>query len=254
MADYPLPVVTTDHIEPAPRRVRAYLGDALVFDTTKALYVWEWPHYPQYYIPVGDINVNLLVDEDHPQRLKRGTARRHGLRVGELHRPSSASVYGDDALPGLAGMVRFDWAALDVWFEEDEEVFVHPRNPYTRVDALRSTRRVRVELDGVVLADSSSPVLVFETGLPTRYYLNRTEVDFTHLVPTATETACPYKGRTSGYWSVRIGDDVHADLAWSYAFPTRDLLPITGLIAFYNEKVDTFVDDEPMPRPVTHFS
>jgi uncharacterized protein (DUF427 family) len=254
VADYPLPVVTTDHIEPAPRRVRAYLGDALVFDTTKALYVWEWPNYPQYYIPLRDINTDVLVDEDHPQRLKRGTARRHGLRVGELSRPSSASVYGDDAMPGLAGMVRFDWAALDAWFEEDEEVFVHPRDPYTRVDALRSTRRVRVELNGVVLADSSSPVLVFETGLPTRYYLNRTEVDFTHLVPTGTETACPYKGRTSGYWSVRIGDDVHQDLAWSYAFPTRDLLPITGLIAFYNEKVDTFVDDEPIPRPVTHFS
>jgi len=254
VADYPLPVVTTDHVEPAPRRVRGYLGDALVFDTTKALYVWEWPHYPQYYIPLGDINTDLLVDEDHPQRLKRGTTRRHGLRVGEISRPSSASVYGDDAMPGLAGMVRFDWAALDAWFEEDEEVFVHPRNPYTRVDALRSTRRVRVELDGVMLADSSSPVLVFETGLPTRYYLNRTEVNFTHLVSTDTETACPYKGRTSGYWSVRIGDDVHQDLAWSYAFPTRDLLPITGLIAFYNEKVDTFVDDEPIPRPVTHFS
>jgi uncharacterized protein (DUF427 family) len=254
VADYPLPVVTTDHIEPVPRRVRAYLGDALVFDTTKALYVWEWPNYPQYYIPLGDINTDLLVDEDHPQRLKRGTARRHGLQVGEISRPSSASVYGEDAMPGLAGMVRFDWAALDAWFEEDEEVFVHPRNPYTRVDALRSTRRVRVELDGVVLADSSSPVMVFETGLPTRYYLNRTEVNFTHLVPTETETACPYKGRTSGYWSVRIGDDVHQDLAWSYVFPTRDLLPITGLIAFYNEKVDTFVDDEPIPRPVTHFS
>jgi len=196
----------------------------------------------------------VLVDEDNPQRLKRGTARRHGLRVGEISRPSSVSVYTDDAMAGLAGMVRFDWAALDAWFEEDEEVFVHPRDPYTRVDALRSTRHVRVELDGVVLADSSSPVLVFETGLPTRYYLNHTEVNFAHLVPTDTETACPYKGRTSGYWSVRIGDDVHTDLAWSYAFPTRDLLPITGLIAFYNEKVDTFIDDELIPRPVTHFS
>ena len=97
-------------------------------------------------------------------------------------------------IDGLSGTVRFEWAALDAWFEEDEQVFVHPRNPYVRVDALRSTRSVRVELDGVVLAESSSPVMVFETGLPTRYYLNRTEVDFAHLIPTDTVTACPYKG------------------------------------------------------------
>jgi uncharacterized protein (DUF427 family) len=150
--------------------------------------------------------------------------------------------------------MRFEWDALDHWFEEDEEVFVHPRSPYTRVDALRSTRRVRVELDGVLLAESSSPVMVFETGLPTRYYLNRTEIDFEHLEVSDTITACPYKGRTTGYWSVRIGDSVHADLAWSYDFPTRQLLPIAGLIAFYNEKVDTFLDGAALERPSTHFS
>jgi uncharacterized protein (DUF427 family) len=131
---------------------------------------------------------------------------------------------------------------------------VHPRNPYSRVDALRSTRRVRVELEGVVLAESSSPVMVFETGLPTRYYLNRTEVDFTHLTKSDTVTACPYKGKTTGYWSVRLDDAVHADLAWSYDFPTRQLLPIAGLIAFYNEKVDIVLDGKPLDRPVTHFS
>ena len=131
---------------------------------------------------------------------------------------------------------------------------MHPRNPYARVDALRSTRSVRVELDGVVLAESSSPVLVFETGLPTRYYLNRTEVDFSHLVPSDTVTSCPYKGTTTGYWSFRLGDTELADMAWSYDFPTRQLLPIAGLVAFYNEKVDTFVDGELLPRPATHFS
>jgi uncharacterized protein (DUF427 family) len=163
-------------------------------------------------------------------------------------------VYTDSAVAGLAGTVRFDWDAVDAWFEEDEEVFVHPRSPYTRVDALRSTRQVRVELDGVVLASSPSPVMVFETGLPTRYYLNRTEVNAEHLVPTGTVTACPYKGKTSGYWSVRVGETVHVDLAWAYDFPTRQLLPIAGLIAFYNEKVDIFVDGERLGRPVTHFS
>jgi uncharacterized protein (DUF427 family) len=122
------------------------------------------------------------------------------------------------------------------------------------VDALRSTRTVRVELDGVVLAESSSPVMVFETGLPTRYYLNQTDVDFTHLVPSDTVTACPYKGTTSGYWSVRIGDTEHPDLAWCYDFPTRQLLPISGLIAFYNEKADIFLDGRRLDRPQTHFS
>jgi len=105
-----------------------------------------------------------------------------------------------------------------------------------------------------VLADSRSPVMVFETGLPTRYYVNRTDVRFEHLIPSGTVTACPYKGTTSAYWSVQAGDTVHKDLAWAYDFPTRQLLPIAGLVAFYNEKVDTFLDGELLDRPRTHFS
>jgi uncharacterized protein (DUF427 family) len=254
VTDYPKMITPADHVEPVPRRIRAMLGGEVVLDTTGALYVWEWPNYPQYYIPVADVKSAVLVDEQHPQKLRRGTARRHGLLAGGISRPGSARVYGDDALDGLAGTVRFDWGALDAWFEEDEEVFVHPRSPYTRVDALRSTRPVRIKLDGVVLAESASPVMVFETGLPTRYYLNRTEVNFDHLLPTDTVTSCPYKGKTSDYWSVRIGETVHPDLAWSYDFPTRQLLPIAGLIAFYNEKVDVTVDGHHLDRPVTHFS
>jgi uncharacterized protein (DUF427 family) len=150
-------------------------------------------------------------------------------------------------------MARFEWDALDAWYEEDEQVFVHPRNPYTRVDAVRSSRRVRIELNGVVLAESASPVMVFETGLPTRYYLNRTELNLAHLVPSDTTTACPYKGTTSGYWSVQIADAAYPDLAWSYDFPTRQLLPIAGLVAFYNEKVDTYLDGTLLDRPITHF-
>jgi uncharacterized protein (DUF427 family) len=111
-----------------------------------------------------------------------------------------------------------------------------------------------VELDGVVLAESSAPVMVFETGLPTRYYLERTEVNFEHMEPTDTVSECPYKGTTSGYWSVRVGDELHRDLAWTYDFPTRQLLPVAGLIAFYNEKVDVFVDGQALERPKTHFS
>ncbi|SCG72818.1 Uncharacterized conserved protein, DUF427 family [Micromonospora echinaurantiaca] len=254
MPGYPKANVPVDHVEPVPRRIRAFLAGQQMLDTTQARYVWEWPFYPQYYLPAADVNRSLLVDEQRTDESRRGTARLHGLRVGETIRHSCARWYGDDAPPALVDTIRFDWAAMDSWFEEDEEVFVHPRNPYARVDALRSSRSLRVELDGVVLAESTSPVLVFETSLPTRYYLNRTDVDFSHLVPSQTRTACPYKGRTSDYWSVRVGGTVHPDLAWSYTFPTGALLPIAGLIAFYNEKVDLIVDGERLSRPKTHFS
>ena len=254
MADYPQMIVPVDHVEPVPRRVRATLAGRVVLDTTNALYVWEWPNYPQYYVPMADVDASLLVDEDHAQHLHRGHTQLYSLAVGDIVRPSAVRVYVDAVVEGLGGTARFEWDALDSWFEEDEEVFVHPRNPYSRVDALRSTRHVRVELEGVVLAESSSPVMVFETGLPTRYYLNRTEVDFTHLTKSDTVTACPYKGKTTGYWSVQLDDAVHADLAWSYNFPTRQLLPIAGLIAFYNEKLDIVLDGERLDRPVTHFS
>jgi uncharacterized protein (DUF427 family) len=254
VSDHPRPAAEVGRIEPAPRRIRAFLAGETVLDTGRARYVWEWPAYPQYYVPAADVRQELLVDEGRAEETALGVARLHGLRVGEFARAACARWYGADAPPGLADTIRFDWAALDAWFEEDEEVFVHPRNPYARVDALRSTRHVRVELDGTVLAESTSPVLVFETGLPTRYYLSRTDVRFRHLVPSRTRTACPYKGRTSGYWSVRAGDRLHPDLAWSYDFPTAALLPIAGLVAFYNEKVDLVVDSERVPRPRTHFS
>ena len=251
MRDYPESITPADHIEPAPRRVRAVLNGTVVFDTTAALYVWEWPKYPQYYIPVDDVNRDLLVDEDKPERLHRGSAKRYGLRVGDVERKGVAHLYAGDRVPELANMVRFDWAALDAWFEEDERVFVHPRDPYTRVDAIRSTRSVRVESDGVVLAESASPVMVFETGLPTRYYLDRTDVHFEHLEASDTVSSCPYKGQTTGYWSLAGGE---RDIAWSYDFPTGQLQPIAGLIAFYNEKVDTFRDGQLLERPHTHFS
>jgi len=252
--DYPAMITQVNHVEPVPRRVRAVLAGETVLDTTRALYVWEWVHYPQYYIPAADVRSELLVPEGQTRQSRRGTADLHGLQVGDTHRAHAARVLSQSPVDGLTGTIRFEWGALDAWFEEDEQVFVHPRSPYTRVDALRSTRTVRIELAGTVLAESSSPVMVFETGLPTRYYLNRTDVDFTRLVPSGTVTSCPYKGMTSGYWSVRVAGAVHEDLAWAYDFPTRQLLPIAGLVAFYNEKVDTFLDGQQLDRPVTHFS
>ena len=147
MNDYPAMITTVNHVEPVPRRIRAYLAGKKVLDTTRALYVWEWPNYPQYYVPLADICQDLLVAEDHTQRTGRGVAELHGLRVGEVQRPRSARLMTEPRWPGRRP-VRFEWNALDAWFEEDEQVFVHPRSPYTRVDALRSNRTVRVELDG----------------------------------------------------------------------------------------------------------
>lgn len=198
MNDYPSMIAAVNHVEPVPRRVRAYLGQQPILDTIQALYVWEWPNYPQYYIPQADVHREYLVDQMTTQQTRRGKARVFGLSAGQEQRHDAARLLDESPVDGLVGKLRFEWAALDAWFEEDEQVFVHPRNPYVRVDALRSTRSVRVELDGVLLAESRSPVLVFETGLPTRYYLNRTEVRFENLTASDTVTQCPYKGTTTG--------------------------------------------------------
>jgi uncharacterized protein (DUF427 family) len=237
-----------------PRRIRATVGPHTVLDTIRALYLWEWPFYPQYYIPAGDIDAALIVEEDGTHRLRRGTVTRLGISAGDVRRDRVAHRYLESTVAEIAGTVRFDWDALDAWYEEDEQVFVHPRNPYVRVDALRSTRHVRVELDGAVLAESRAPVLVFETGLPTRWYFDRSAVDFSRLEPSDLRTPCPYKGVTSAYWSVRTDAQLHRDLAWSYDFPTRALAPIAGLVAFYDEQVDVIVDGVRQDRPRTHFS
>ena len=253
MNDYPAMIAHLNQIEPVPRRIRGVLGGETVIDTVRALYVWEWRNYPQYYVPLEDVRSDVLVDEHRTQQTRRGLVQLHGLQVAGIRRDGVARLLTDSPIERLKGTVRFDWAGLDSWFEEDEQVFVHPRNPYVRVDALRSTRPVRVELDGVVLAESAAPVMVFETGLPTRYYVARTEVNFEYLRRTPTVTECPYKGTTSGYWSIRIGESVHADLVWSYDFPTRQLSPIAGMLAFYNEKVDIVLDGIRLDRPKTHF-
>ena len=253
MRDYPQMAAMPNRIEPVPRRVRGFLNDHQVFDTTAAKYCWEVPYYPQYYIPLDDIDDTLLVDEGRREKRPQGLAHRFGLRSGEETRHGAVRVYHDDALRGLEGTARFAWPALDAWYEEDEQVFVHPRSPYVRVDALRSSRSVRVELDGVVLGEARTTVMVFETGLPTRHYLDRPSLKNEVLERSDTETACPYKGTTSGYWSAVTPRGVTKDVAWAYDFPTRQLLPIAGLVAFYNEKVDIILDGIRLERPKTHF-
>ena len=229
---YPPPITPENHVAPAPRRVRGFASGRSVFDTTAALYVWEWPPYPQYYVARQDVDMSVLSARGEHHRTSQGTVQEYDLHVdGRLHE-RAARLFLDSPLEGIAGRLRFEWASLDRWFEEDEEVFVHPRSPYVRVDALRSRRRVRVELDGAVLAESPASVLVFETGLPTRYYVDYGDVDVDRLVASETRTACPYKGRTTDYWSVTVDGKTYADVAWSYTFPTRQVLPIAGLVAF----------------------
>ncbi len=224
---YPPHLSEAGFVQPCPRRIRARRGGAIVLDTVRASYVWEVPYYPAYYVPVDDVDDAVLA-----------------LPTTETFESGP-----------FAGLAHLEWSSVDAWFEEDEEVFGgHPRSPYTRVDAIRSSRHIRIEIDGVVLAESTAPVLLFETGLPTRHYIQRTDVDFSALERTETTTYCPYKGTTSDYWSARIGDALHQDIAWSYAYPSSQVLQIAGLVAFYDERVDAFLDGAPMGRPRTKFS
>lgn len=250
---HPSLIVPVGHVEPVPRRVRGLIGGSVVFDSRRALYVWEWRAYPQFSIPVEDMVEAMLVDDHHTEHRGAGPARRHTLRVGSEVREGAAWVWDRDAPDALQGTVRFEWNALDSWFEEDEPVFVHPRSPYSRVDALRSSSSVRVVVDGVVLADAPNCVKLFETGLPTRYYVERMYVDWTKLRHSAVVTRCPYKGTTSAYWSFDGASGAHEAIAWAYDFPTIHANRVAGLVAFYNEHVDLYVDGVLLPRPADPF-
>jgi len=241
-------------IEPGAKRIRAYLGGEVVVDTTRPMLVWEVPYHPAYYFPVADVRTDLLeADGGVAHSPSRGDGRSFTVRAGSKEALGAALRYEDSPIEELRDLIRLEWDAMDAWFEEDEEVFTHPRDPYTRVDILPSSRHVRVEVDGATIAESASPRLLFETGLPPRYYLPKTHVRLDLLTPTGTVTHCPYKGQAR-YWSVRVGDSVHEDLAWSYPTPLPESQRIAGLIAFYNEKVDLYVDGVQQERPSTKFS
>jgi uncharacterized protein (DUF427 family) len=241
-------------IETGAKRVRAYLGGEVVADTTRPVLVWEVPYYPTYYFPLANVRADVLVaDGGVAHSPSRGDGRTLTVSAGSKIAQAAALRYQDSPIEELRDLIRLDWDSMDAWFEEDEQVFTHPRDPYTRVDILPSSRRVRVEVDGVAVAESTSPRLLFETGLPVRYYLPKTHVRLDLLIPTDTVTHCPYKGQAE-WWSVRVGEDVHDDLAWSYSTPLPESQKIAGLIAFYNEKVDIYLDGGLQERPATKFS
>jgi uncharacterized protein (DUF427 family) len=242
-------------VERAAKWVRAYLGGVSVADTTRPLLVWEKPYYPTYYFPLDDVRSELLEPDGGPgvHSPSRGQGRTFTIRAGGREAVGAALRYDESPLEELRDAIRLDWDAMDAWFEEDEQVFTHPRDPYTRVDILPSSRHVRVEVDGVTVAESSKPTLLFETGLPVRYYLPKTHVRMELLTATDYVSHCPYKGQAE-WWSVRPGDEVREDLAWSYRTPLPESQKIAGLVAFYNEKVDIYVDGVRQERPRTKFS
>lgn len=236
-------------VETIQKRVRVYLGGHLVADTVRPVLVWENPHYPAYYIPAGDLRAKLEFDGSTRTSSRLGEATGYNVVVNGTTAAGAALRYAD---PSLHDLVRLDWDAMDEWFEEDEPIYVHPRNPYSRVDILASSRHVRVELDGVTVADSRSPRILFETGLPARFYLPLTDIRMDLLRPSDTHTGCPYKGNAD-YWNIRIGETEHPDLVWIYRTPTPESQKIAGLACFYNEKVDIYIDGELQERPRSPF-
>ena len=255
MSGYPKPITRTDHVEAVPRRIRAMHGDEVVLDTTDALYVWEWAAYPQYYIPRRDVDEELLASDGRTEPGPQGTRRLYSFADAGPQGPAVGGLIVDSPRIRLVDTFRFDWERFDAWFEEDEEVFVHPRNPYTRVDALRSTpRRAAWSSRGSYWPSRRRRSWSSRQGSRPATTSIGPSLRLAHLEPSPTVTSCPYKGTTSDYWSVVVGAGTYPDMAWSYNFPTRQLLPIAGLVAFYNEKVDLFVDGEREERPVTAFS
>lgn len=243
--------------EPSARWVRGRRGEVTVVDSRHPVLVWEpGVPVPLYAFPREEVREDLLRPARNP-----ATGTHTGSRVfydleldGELVENAAWTFPAAD----LAGHISFEWfgrvgRGLDHWYEEEEEIFIHPRDPHKRVDAMASSRHVRVEIDGTLVADTVRPVLLFETALPTRFYIPREDIRTELLVPTDHHTGCPYKG-TADYWSLRDAAAVPANIVWSYPDPLPAVHPVKGLLCFYNEAADITVDGETLERPVTPFT
>ena len=148
--------------------------------------------------------------------------------------------------------VAFYWDKVDAWFEEDEEVFGHAKDPYKRVDCLQSSRRVTVVVNGETIAETNSPVILLETGLPPRFYLPKQDVQQDALRPSDKVMQSPYKGEAR-YYSVFAGGEVFPDLAWYYRYPTAEAAKIANRVCFPQGKVDLYVDGELEEKPRTQW-
>ncbi|HXZ74766.1 MAG TPA: DUF427 domain-containing protein [Streptosporangiaceae bacterium] len=235
-------------VEPTGRRIRVRLGGEIVAQSDRAqLLVQYGPGgLPTYYLPEMDVVDGALVDEEAVSGQRTWT-----VQVGGKRAERAAWTHPDPrgALARLADHVTFSWRQLE-WYEEDERVVRHARDPHHRVDTLHSSRRVQVLAGGQVVADSARPLLLFETTLPTRYYLPFEDVRTELFEASDTTSVCPYKGRAR-YWSIRVGDTFVKDAAWSYPDPIPENPKIRDLVAFFQERVDIVVDGEALARPVT---
>lgn len=244
-------------LEPNHRRIRVVVDGVVVADTTRSIYLFELGHVPVYYLPKADVRFDLLEHTDRTTHCPRkGDAEYWSILVGQRRIENAVWSYPVhlEGTADLSGYVAFYWNKVDNWFEEDEEVFVHARDPYKRVDALQSSRHVEIRLHGDTIADTKRPILLFETGLPTRYYIPKLDVRLDLLLPSALTTACPYKGVAS-YFSVALpGRKVVDDIVWVYPAPIPQIPQIANHLCFYNEHVDVVVDGELQERPTTKWS
>ena len=244
-------------IEATARRVRVRFGGQTIADSRQVKLVFAGPRrIPAYYFPLADVRREFLKESarsvDHPGL---GQARLWSVEVGEQRAADSAWGFAEP-LPEAAELkdhVTFRWSDMEAWFEEDDEVFVHARDPYTRVDVLHSSRHIKVVVDGVTVAESHRPHLLFETHLPTRYYLPKLDVRLDLLTPSETHTHCPYKGVAS-YYNLTVNGKTYQNFVWYYPAPLPEIPKIENLLCFYNEKVDLYVDGELQERPQSPFA
>ena len=240
-------------IERGHKWVRTFLAGELVASTKQPLLVWEVPYYPVYYFSLQDVIAHLLPTGEAVHSPSRGDAEVCDVSVTRATATGAAHRRISSPVSELRGTVRFHWSAMDLWFEEEEPVRTHARDPYTRIDILTSSRHVEVRVDDVTVAETHQPHLLFETGLPVRYYLPLCHVRQELLVPSSTETHCPYKGRAT-YWSLEIGGRRLDYVLWTYPTPLPESQKIAGYACFFSERVDLLVDGSLEPRPHTRFS
>ena len=229
-------------VEQSPRWVRGLVRGQTIVDSKNVIVVYGERRSPLYYFPRQDVRTDLL----SPSSDNAGVQR---FSLDGIEDIAWSHAADGEEFAALRDYVGFEWNKVESWYEEDDEVFVRPRDPYHRVDVLNSSRHVKVVIDGETVADTHRPRLLFETGVITRYYLPKVDVRLDLLEPSTTQTQCPYKG-VAQYYSVRVGDTLHQDVVWYYPFPIPECPKIANLLAFYNEKVDLYVDGELQPKPV----
>ena len=256
MTTYTISPYPRSKFEPSPRWVRVYFNSQLIADSRNMMLLRETNRLPVYFFPKKDVRMDCLQPSDHTtDPSPKGEGVFWHVKVGDKVADNAAFTFRNppDNDPKLEDHVAFQWNEMDAWFEEDDEVFVYARDPYKRVDVLQSSRHIKVVVDGAAVADSKRPWLLFETGLPTRYYLPKPDVRMDLLEPSDTVTRCPYKGEAN-FYSIRTGGEPYRDLAWTYRYPMLECLKIQGFLGFLSEKVDIYEDDKLQPRPKTPWS